>query len=255
MSHLQRSLRDGGKLICYITAGYPDMASSIDHALACVRGGASALEIGVPFSDPVADGPVIQHTSHQALRSGMTPARVFDMVRRLRASMDVPIVLMGYYNPIFRMGEDDYVHKALESGANGLIVPDLPCEESLPLGEVCRNADMDLIQLVGPTTSENRMRGIAARSSGFLYAVSALGLTGVRGGLSPSALNVVCRAKRCSGRLPVAVGFGVSTTDQVRLLHGEGADAVIVGSAILQRIIDGASPGQTEHYVASLLLR
>jgi tryptophan synthase alpha chain len=253
MSHLQRSLRDGGKLICYITAGYPDMASSIDHALACVRGGASALEIGVPFSDPVADGPVIQHTSHQALMAGTTPKMVFEMVRSLRTSTDVPIVLMGYYNPIFRMGERKFVSSAAEVGANGLIVPDLPCEESLGLRDECSTSSVDLIQLVGPTTSDDRMEQIARHSSGFLYLVSALGPTGVRGDLSPKASELVGRAKRVSGALPVGVGFGVSTAEQVKALHQAGSDAVILGSAILRRIIDGSTPTQTEEFVSSLL--
>jgi tryptophan synthase alpha chain len=252
LSGISEVLADGRGLVCYLTAGFPSFDESIEHVLACVRGGADVIEIGVPFSDPVADGKVIQLTSQKALEGGMTPAKVFYLVRELKARTEVPIVLMGYYNPIFKMGEESYVGRAVKAGANGLIVPDLPLEESGSLGERCRKGGLDLIQLVGPTTSEERMKHIAAASSGFLYVVSALGTTGARKEMDKNVGTLIGKAKRAAGSLSVGVGFGVSKAEHAEMLYNYGADAAIVGSAILQRIIDGQSPAQIEEMVRSL---
>jgi tryptophan synthase alpha chain len=252
MSRLSDALVGGGKLVCYLTAGFPTKEQSIAHALACVEGGVDVLEIGVPFSDPVADGRVIQYTSHKALQGGMTPLKVFELVRALREHTDVPVVLVACYNPIFQIGEGRYVRLCSESGVNGLIVPDLPLEESATLGACCRDMGVDLVQLVGPTTSEARMRRIATSSSGFLYVVSSMGTTGARASLSERTGEVVRRAKGCAGGLPLGVGFGVSRPDQVEMLYRQGVDAVIVGSALLQRVIEGASPEVTRGFVANL---
>ncbi|MBI0584267.1 MAG: tryptophan synthase subunit alpha [Methanomassiliicoccus sp.] len=252
MSRLQEALSEGRGLVCYLTAGYPSPELSVEHALACVEGGADVLEIGVPFSDPVADGKVIQYTSGKALEGGMTPLKVFDLVRELRRRTSTPIVLMGYYNPIFQIGEERYAALSARAGVDGLIVPDLPLEESFPLMEQCRASGLDLVQLVGPTTSVPRMRSIAASSSGFLYVVSSLGTTGARGALAEGAADGVRRAKASAGGLPVGVGFGVSQAEQAETLYRAGADAVIVGSAILQEIIDGAEPPDTRRFVAGL---
>jgi tryptophan synthase alpha chain len=252
MSRISRSLAGGQKLICFVTAGFPTAERSIAHALACVDGGADVIELGVPFSDPVADGKVIQYASQKALEEGMTPRKVFEVAAAVRRRTEVPIVLMGYYNPIFQIGEENYVELSVESGADGVIVPDLPCDESGPLMTHCRARGLDLVQLVGPTTSAKRVAKIAAASSGFLYVVSALGTTGARGSLSEHAIEVVRRAKLNAGDLPVGVGFGVSRREHVEALYGAGADATIVGSAILQGIIDGGTPEDTRNYVRGL---
>jgi tryptophan synthase alpha chain len=177
---------------------------------------------------------------------------VFELTRELRSRTDVPLVLMGYYNPIFQVGEGRYVQLAREAGADGLIVPDLPLEESPGLREACVHNEMDLIQLVGPTTSEERMIRIARASLGFLYVVSALGTTGARSSLSTEVGPLVRRAKKAAGSLPVGVGFGISQHEQTEQLYQEGADAAIVGSALLKRIIDGATPEDTCRFVSNL---
>lgn len=255
MSDIKRALDKGRGLICYLTAGYPSSGLFMEHAMAIVDGGADVLEIGVPFSDPVADGKVIQLTSQKAIEGGVTPRRVFELVRDLRSRTDVPLVLMGYYNPIFQMGEDRYVRLAEAAGANGLIVPDLPLEESLGLKTVCARSDLDLIQLVGPTTSDLRMEGIAHASTGFLYVVSTLGTTGARSSLSERVATLIGRAKKAAGDLPVGVGFGVSQPQHAEMLYRSGADAAIVGSAILQRIIDGGGPPDVRMFVEGLRAR
>lgn len=252
MSRISHALAGGRKLICFITAGFPTMELSIEHALACVEGGADVMEIGVPFSDPVADGRVIQYASQKALENGTTPLEVFTMVREMRKRTDVPIVLMGYYNPIFQIGEERYADLSARTGVDGLIVPDLPCEESRTLRARCLAGGVDLVQLVGPTTSARRMAKIAAASSGFLYVVSSLGTTGARGSLPDGASEVVRRAKSVCGDLPVGVGFGISRREHAEMMYLAGADAAIVGSAVLQGIIDGATPGDTVRLVRGL---
>ncbi len=173
--------RDESALIVYLTGGFPSFETSLSYLLACSEGGADIIEIGVPFSDPMADGAVIQKASDEALRAGVTPQRVLELTARVREKCDVPIVLMGYYNPIFRMGEEEFVKQARKAGVDGLIVADLPIEESLTLEMFCMNEGIHLIQLVAPTTPEDRMMHIAGRSSGYLYLVSRLGTTGARG--------------------------------------------------------------------------
>jgi tryptophan synthase alpha chain len=165
MSRISKALVGGRKLVCFVTAGYPNAELSVEHALACVEGGADVIELGVPFSDPVADGKVIQYTSQKALENGTTPMLVFDMAREIRKRTDAPIVLMGYYNPIFQIGEDRYAQLSARNGVDGLIVPDLPCEESFTLSERCRARGLDLVQLVGPTTSASTRRCSSDRAA------------------------------------------------------------------------------------------
>lgn len=241
-----------GALICYLTAGYPDPVSFIDYFKASVEGGADIMEVGVPFSDPVADGPTIQATSLKALEMGVTPSKVFELVRKAKRVAPIPVVLMGYYNPIFRMGEEEFVRRAAEAGTNGLIVADLPLEESEDLRPICERHELDLIQLVAPTTPEARMRRIASASRGYLYLVGALGTTGSRSALDEGLPELVRKAKRAAGPTPLAVGFGVSSREQVRDIISYGADGVIVGSAILSRIAKGEKPDQIKDFVAEL---
>ena len=239
-------------LICYLTAGYPDAESSIEHMIAAEKGGADVLEIGVPFSDPVADGQVIQRTSQMALEKGMTPKGVLELASKVRSRSNIPIVLMGYYNPIFRMGDEAFVHMASEAGVDGLIVADMPCEESEELGRLCRRHNVDLIQLVGPTTNGPRMRSIAAASSGYLYLVSSLGTTGARGELPAELPQLIQRAKDAAGELPVAVGFGVSKREHANGIAEAGADGVIVGSALLSSLSSEGTADRISEFVKDL---
>lgn len=248
---LQRR-KGSGALICYLTAGYPDPDAFLDYFQACVEGGADIMEVGMPFSDPVADGPTIQATSHRALEAGVTPLKVIELVKETKRVAPAPVVLMGYYNPIFRMGEKKFVGLVAEAGTNGLIVADLPLEESAPLLSLCERHRIDLVQLVAPTTSEERMRRIASASRGYVYLVGALGTTGSRASLDEGLPELVRMAKRASGTTPLAVGFGVSSREQARKIMSFGADGVIVGSAILSRMADGDGPEEIRDFVAQL---
>ncbi|QLH74293.1 MAG: tryptophan synthase subunit alpha [Methanomassiliicoccales archaeon] len=239
-------------LIVYLTAGYPDLQSSVDHMLACVDAGADMLEIGIPFSDPVADGPVIQAASDAALRAGMRPRNVVELIRKLRKSTDVPLIPMGYYNPILQFGEEEFIEEIAAAGANGLIVADLPLEESVSLSRLCRKKRVDLIQLAAPTSGKERIGRIAKASRGYLYLVSRLGTTG-RSEWSEEGIGPLIRdAKSVSGGLPVAVGFGISSGSQVLRLVGLGADGVIVGSSIIERISNGEGPEMVSRFVKDL---
>ncbi|HUL39795.1 MAG TPA: tryptophan synthase subunit alpha [Methanomassiliicoccales archaeon] len=252
-SAIERERRGGkGALICYLTAGYPSPGSFKGYFDAYADGGADIIEIGVPFSDPVADGPTIQATTQRAIEMGVTPIKVLDLVKEARKGRDVPVVLMGYYNPIFRMGEEEFVRRAVEARVDGLIVADLPCEESSGLRRACCRSSLDLIQLIAPTTSDARMRRICSASSGYVYLVGALGTTGSRPSLERELPDLVRRAKAASGRTPLAVGFGVSRKEHVRQIVALGADGVIVGSAILSRMMEGAGEDDVRDFIAEL---
>jgi tryptophan synthase alpha chain len=240
-------------LIPFVTAGdpSPDHTVAIMHALA--QGGADVIELGVPFSDPMADGPVIQRAAQRALAAGTSLHRVLELVGELRRDVDVPIVLFGYYNPFFRYGVDAIARDAKAAGIDGFLCVDLPPEESGPLSAALDRNGLDLIRLLAPTTPVKRVRTIAAASSGFLYFVSVLGVTGARTELPEQLPSLVERVRSVTS-LPIGVGFGVQTPEQARWIAGF-ADAVIVGSAI-QRLVeehgrDGA-PAKLESFVRSL---
>jgi len=240
-----------GRLICFLTAGFPSMTGFKEHFRACVEGGADIMEIGLPFSDPVADGPTIQHASRVALEKGVTFLSIMEVTRELRQEFSVPIVLMGYYNPIFVQGPGRFVDEAKSAGADGLIVPDVPLEECGPLRKECERGGLDLIMIVGPLTSADRMKRIASASSGYLYLAGNLGTTGARSSMSGELPDLIKRAKG-STELPVAVGFGISSPDQVRTVIQAGADAAIVGSAILDRVIKGSPSKEVRRFVETL---
>jgi len=240
-----------GKLICFLTAGFPDMIAFKENFQACVEGGADVMEIGLPFSDPVADGPTIQLASRVALEKGVTFRSIIGTIKELRQEFSVPIVLMGYYNPIFVKGLDEFVDAAREAGADGLIVPDVPLEECDPLRKECERGGLDLIMIAGPLTSADRMKRIASASSGYLYLAGNLGTTGARTLMSGDLPKLIKRAK-ASTELPVAVGFGISDPDQVRNVIQAGADGAIVGSAILDLIINGSPSKEVRHFVETL---
>jgi len=219
-----------------VTGGDPDLHRSEQVLLALERGGADIIEIGVPFSDPVADGPVIQRASERALAAGATLERVLALCSRVRSRISAPVVLFTYLNPMLRFGWSRFAAKAADAGVDGLLVVDLPLEEFTSLGDPVREAGIDPILLLSPTTTQARIRRAAAAGSGFLYAISALGVTGARAEVSDEARRLVERI-RPETRLPVAVGFGISGPDQVRQV-GRWADAAVVGSSIVKVIAE-----------------
>lgn len=239
-------------LICYLMAGIPSRQGFIDHAMACIEGGADVLEIGIPFSDPVADGPVIQEASVRALENGTTPPMVLDMVRELREGIDIPLVLMGYYNPIFRRGERRFVEDCLRSGADGLIVPDLPLHEGLTLRHICHESGLDLVQLSTPLTPEDRHRSLMEATSGFLYLVARTGVTGHGAADGEGLRRMVTLSKRLNRVKPVAAGFGISSPEHVRQARDAGVDGVIVGSTLVSSVLAGSTPGTVRDMVRAL---
>jgi tryptophan synthase alpha chain len=238
-------------LVTYVTAGDPDLARSAEILVALDRGGADILEVGVPFSDPLADGPVIQRASERAIAGGMTLARTFGLIAGVRGRVQAPIVLFSYANPIFRMGLSAFAGRAAEAGVAAVLVLDWPPEEGRDLRAAFGAAGLDVIYLVSPTTSPERIRVMAEYGSGFLYAISRLGVTGARQELASGIGQIVQRIRSVSG-LPIAVGFGISQPEHVREV-GRVAEAAVVGSALVQFIADcGGAPDlgdRVERYV------
>lgn len=249
---------DGRKALApFVTAGDPDLATTVEVIRALDRAGAAVCELGVPYSDPIADGPVIQASYTRALAAGFTLERFFDSVARATASVTMPILAMVSYSIIYRRGIDRFVADAAAAGLAGLVVPDLPLEESDLLDAACRGADLALVRLVTPTTPQARAEEIARRSTGFLYCVSVAGVTGARTEL-PEGLVERVRWLRSKASVPVLVGFGVSTPEQVAALANV-ADGAIVGSALVRRVEELAARGPAaiaagvEAYVADLV--
>ena len=237
MSRLQQTFeRPGLKLVAYATAGDPDRARSRDVVLGMARGGADVIEIGVPFSDPIADGPAIQRATERALAGGATLATTFDLVADVRRIVDVPLVLFTYVNPVVRYGVEAFVARAAEAGVDGVLLLDLPIEEAEGIHAALASRGIDQIFLVSPTTTDERLRAAGRFGSGFLYAISRLGVTGARAAVATSAEPLVARV-RAATSLPVALGFGISTPEHVRAVSAY-ADAAVVGSAIVQVIAD-----------------
>lgn len=230
-----------GALIPFIAAGDPSPAATQELILELERSGADLIELGVPFSDPLADGPVIQQAYQRALKNRVNLQEVLRMVEEVRPRTEVPLILMSYYNPIHRWGEADFVRQAAQAGVDGLILPDLPPEEGEGLREAAMEAGIATILLIAPTSSHRRIRRIAGAGTGFLYYVSLMGVTGTRDQLSAD-LEGSLRAIRELTDKPIAVGFGISTPQQVKAAAA-WADGVIVGSALV-RIVQqyGASP-------------
>jgi len=199
--------------IPYVTAGYPSFSVAEKLILEFERRGADIIEIGIPFSDPMADGPTIQQASQRALDKGVTLKGAFDLVKKVRVKSDVPLALMTYYNPVFHYGEEKFVKKARACGVDGLIIPDLPPEEGRSLIRIARREKMSLVFFLAPTTTEARMKKVVKSSSGFVYFVSVAGVTGARKSLPPGLTAKIRKAKSFT-RVPVVVGFGVSTPDQ-----------------------------------------
>tara|TARA_B100000700_G_C14985192_1_gene828466 strand:+ start:970 stop:1755 length:786 start_codon:yes stop_codon:yes gene_type:complete len=228
-------LNDKKGIILYLTTGIPDNETTAELALELFNSGADIIELGIPFSDPLADGVTIQQSSQKALDKGVNIDTCFDVCKMIRNKNDNnPIVLMGYFNPILQYGLDEFISKAKSCGVDGIIVPDLPLEESLILLEKCSSNDINLIYLIAPTTSTERIKEICKNGDGFLYCVSVAGITGARATLSAEGINLVKEVKQYS-TVPVALGFGISTKIQLAEVN-KHADAGIIGSALVNII-------------------
>ncbi len=243
---------DGRKgLIAYLTAGDPDLETTEALVRDLARRGAAMVELGVPFSDPVADGPVIQAASVRALQQGVTLDDVLDLVGRLRSTLDIPLLIMTYYNPVFAYGRRRFVETAYKKGLDGVIIPDLPLEESNELSTDLQQAGIHFIHLLAPTSSEERIATTAGRAKGFIYCVSVTGVTGARDSIPASGRKLLNRVRKMTD-LPLALGFGISRPEQIAALGGDG-DAVIIGSAIVRLVEEGGSRADITARVGTFL--
>jgi tryptophan synthase alpha chain len=234
-------LRESGELgiIAYITAGDPSLDATHKFVLALAEAGADVIELGIPFSDPLADGPTIQRASERALKAGTTLAAVLDLVGRIRQSSQVPLILFGYYNPIFQMGVEKFAAAASSAGADGVLVTDLTPEESIDYRRILAAHHLDTVFLGAPTSTDERLSTVAAVTSGFLYLISRTGVTGAKDSL-PDELPALLRRARAVTTLPIAVGFGISLPGHVSVLGGL-ADAAVIGSALVSEIENAKS--------------
>jgi tryptophan synthase alpha chain len=227
--------KNEGALIAYVMAGDPAPKHTVTIVDALIAGGADIVELGIPFSDPIADGPTLQRAAVRALEAGTTPRKVFDVARAIKSAHDVPIVVMTYYNIVHRMGVEAFCRAAEQSGVNGVIAPDLPVEEAAPYKEAATRYGLDTIFLAAPSTSEARLEKLLNASSGFLYLVSANGVTGARETVQDESIAFIKRtASIIQGRAPLAVGFGLSLPSHVRQVIDNGANAAVVGSTFAE---------------------
>ena len=242
-SDIEAAFADEPALVAYVAAGDPDAEATKEHVRALVRGGADVVELGLPFSEPIAEGPTIQAAIRRALDAGMTPDRYLDLVRELDA--DVPLVCMTYFNLIYQYGESEgpepFVEAAADAGLSGLIVPDLPVDESDPLKRACDAHGLDLIFMVAPTTTDDRLDRMLDRATGFVYVQGRLGTTGTRSDVSSQTHGSLDRLGGTD--LPKAVGFGISERDHAREIVAGGADGIIVGSAFVDVVAERSSAG------------
>lgn len=223
-------------LIAYLTAGCPDYTATRRAVAELEAAGADVIELGIPFSDPMADGPVIQKAANIALKAGSTTAGVLKLVQEIRQTSSIPLVVMTYVNTVLHYGAERFVREFAAAGLDGLIVPDMPAEEAGLLSGVCSEAGLDLIHFVAPTTTSDRIDGICANAAGFLYCISNTGVTGVRE-VDYSQIGAVMEVVRQQTPVPLAIGFGIGTPESAQQAARYG-DAVIVGSAIMQLIMD-----------------
>jgi tryptophan synthase alpha chain len=250
---LKQSGRKG--FIPFVTAGDPNLETSLEIVRALADSGADVIELGVPFSDPMADGPTIQRSSQRALKNRTNLVQILDLVGRLRRNSDVPVVLFSYLNPLLRYGVEKLRDDAAAVGIDGVLVTDAVEDEAKEIGDLLTKKDIDLISLVAPTTTDERLAKIGSAARGFIYAVSRAGVTGARADTSAEAENLVSRVRRFTD-LPVAVGFGISTAEQVRDVW-RYADAAVVGSAIVAEIEKNSEaadlPEQIRQFVGMLV--
>jgi tryptophan synthase alpha chain len=240
-------------LVAYITCGDPDLAASERIALSAIDAGANVIELGVPFSDPVADGPVIQRASERALRNGTSLAQVLDLAGRVRSARpDAGLIIFSYWNPVLRFGVERFCETAKTVGIDGALITDLTVDESEEYATVMRSSDLATIFLAAPTSTDERLRAIAHASRGFIYAVSRTGITGPQKQVSEDAKQLVARLRRFS-QLPIAVGFGIANAEQFQAV-GTFADAAVVGSAIVQIVEQSGSnaAGKVSEFIREL---
>jgi len=251
MSQIASVFKQGYKaLIAYITVGYPDIEATPKIAATLADSGCDIIELGIPFSDPLADGATIQRASYQALQRGTTPKVCLDVASELRQKISIPLVFMTYYNPVLNFGLEAFCQSCNRAGINGLIVPDLPTEEGAELEAITRKHDLDLIYLLAPTSTGERIVAVAERSRGFIYLVSLTGVTGARDTL-PAELESFAKRVRQKAKQPLCIGFGVSTPDHAKRVAGI-ADGVIVGSRLIQLIEEDTSLSSLKTFVSSL---
>ena len=231
MSNIWKAFENGKAFIAFITCGDPDLATTAEAVKEAVRNGADLIELGIPFSDPTAEGPVIQGANIRALKGGVTTDKIFDFVRELRKEVTVPMVFMTYANVVFSYGSEKFIATCKEIGMDGLILPDVPFEEKEEFQSICDRYDIDFISLIAPT-SENRIAMIAKEAKGFLYIVSSLGVTGTRTEIKTD-LSSIMEVVRRNTDVPCAIGFGISTPEQAKKMAGL-SDGAIVGSAIIK---------------------
>jgi tryptophan synthase alpha chain len=236
-------------LVAYVTCGDPDLATTREIVLAAIDAGAAVIELGVPFSDPLADGPVIQRASERALRQGTTLTHVLALAKEIRHKSSVGMIIFTYFNPVLRMGLEKFAAVLADAGVDGALITDLPVEEAAPYLREMRQRNLATVFLAAPTSSEERLKRIAQASTGFVYAVSRAGVTGARKHLTDDAQKLVRRLRKHT-KLPIAVGFGISTPEQFAAV-GEFADAAVVGSAMVE-IIE-RNPGREPESVAQFI--
>lgn len=251
MSKISQAFENKKAFIAFVTGGDPDLDTTVELCIAMEKAGADLIEIGIPFSDPIAEGPVIQEANIRALSAGCTTDKLFDAVKKIRQTVKVPMVFMTYINPIYTYGPEKFMQRCVECGMDGVIVPDLPFEEKGEILDVCNAYGVDLVSLIAPT-SEERISMIAKEATGFLYIVSSMGVTGVRSQINTDLDAMVKRVREASD-IPCAIGFGISTPEQAKKMAGI-ADGAIVGSAIVKIVAqygkDSIAP--VAEYIASM---
>lgn len=230
---IKDAFKNGKAFVAFITAGDPNLDKTAEYILEMERAGADLIEIGIPFSDPIAEGVVIQEADLRALQSGTTTDGIFDMVEKLRRKTDMPLVFMGYLNPVFHYGYERFFARCKECGISGIIIPDLPYEEKGECEEIAAKYGVDVISMIAPTSAA-RIRAIASEAKGFLYVVSSMGVTGIRSEIKTDLASILAAVREASD-IPAAVGFGINTPEQAAKV-AQIADGVIVGSAIVKII-------------------
>lgn len=251
MSRITEVFKPGYKaLIAYITAGYPDIGATVNIAAVLAKSGCDIIELGIPFSDPLADGATIQKASHHALQRGVTPQACLEAAAEIRKKTVKPLIFMTYFNPVLNYGPEAFCRSCAKAGINGLIVPDLPPEEGTELEAITKNNNLDLIYLLAPTSTEDRINTVAERSRGFIYLVSLIGVTGTRKNLSPELQSFVKRVRQ-KARQPLCIGFGISTPEH-SMLAASYADGVIIGSRLIELIEEDSNLNSLKAFISGV---